>query len=930
MDKTYDPKAIENQAYQLWQDHDVFTPGADTKAANYCIALPPPNVTGSLHMGHGFQDTLMDVLIRYHRMLGENTLWQPGTDHAGIATQMVVERLLNKDGLTRHDLGRDKFIEKIWQWKQQSGDRIIEQMRRLGSSCDWSRTRFTMDENLSRATGQAFIKLYNDGLIYRGERLVNWDPTLQSALSDLEVLNTEEQGSLWHINYPITNSDKFLTIATTRPETMLGDTAIAVHPDDTRYQHLISQTIDLPLTERRIPIIADEYVDMEFGTGVVKITPAHDFNDYEVGKRHQLPLINILTKEAKINTNAPQKYQGLDRFAARAQIIADLETQKLLVKTEPHALKIPKGDRSGVIIEPYLTKQWYVKIEPLAAPARAAVKSGRIKLIPENAANLYFEWMNNIQDWCISRQLWWGHRIPAWYDTDGKVYVGETEAEIRKHHKLADTIELQQDADVLDTWFSSGLWPFASLGWPEATPELKQFYPTSVLVTGFDIIFFWVARMIMFGIYFMDEVPFKEVYLHGLIRDHRGQKMSKSKGNVIDPVDLIDGIELDELIEKRTSTLMQEHLKSEIVKATKEEFPDGINAFGTDALRFTYCALASNSRNINFDIKRLEGYRNFCNKLWNASRYVLMQNPGSRGQATGRQNHPSPSGLTAGSSNIADQWIMSRLQQTILSCRKDIANYRFDHLAKTLYEFVWSEYCGWYLEFSKVVLNSDAATEAEKNQTRATLLQVLSDILKLLHPITPFITETIWQSLPNKGKTILAMATMPTSDSKLINPEIEKSISWAQQTITGIRNIRSEMNIIPSKKIPLIIKSATTKEQAMLEQLIDIIRFMARIDTIEYADAKQQLPATASCFVGELELHIPLAGLIDIEAETARINKNIKDSETEIARLSGKLGNANFVSKAPETVVVKEQIKLAAAKLALAQFKEQLEQLGKA
>ncbi len=729
MEKTYSPQDIEQRAYARWEEGGHFAPAGQGPA--YCIVIPPPNVTGTLHMGHAFQDTIMDALTRYHRMAGCDTLWQPGTDHAGIATQMVVERQLNADGLTRHQLGREKFVERVWAWKEESGGTISRQLRRMGASVDWSRDCFTMDEGLSRAVVEAFVRLHDEGLIYRGKRLVNWDPVLKTALSDLEVLSEEVQGSLWHLRYPLADGSGHLTVATTRPETMLGDTAVAVHPDDDRYRHLVGARVRLPLADREIPVIADEYVDPAFGSGCVKITPAHDFNDYEIGQRHALPLVNVLEADATLGDGAPAAYRGLDRFAARQRVVADLEAAGLLDKIEPHKLTVPRGDRSGAVIEPWLTDQWYVSIESLAGPAIRAVEDGRIRFVPANWDRTYYEWMRNIKDWCISRQLWWGHRIPAWYDADGRVYVGRDEAEARARNGLAAGVALRQDEDVLDTWFSSALWPFSTLGWPDKTPELERYYPTSVLVTGFDIIFFWVARMIMMGEKFMGAVPFHEVYVHGLIRDHDGHKMSKSRGNVLDPLDIVDGIDLEALVRKRTTGLMQPHLAPAIEKSTRKEFPGGIAAFGTDALRFTFASLATQSRDLRFDLGRVEGYRNFCNKLWNASRYVMM--------ATGQDEGEGPE-----EPSLADRWIAGRFQAATAAVRDGFRDYRFDLAAQAAYEFTWYDFCDWYLELSKAVLQSGSATAAQRRATRRTLCGTLEALLRLLHPLMPFITEEIW------------------------------------------------------------------------------------------------------------------------------------------------------------------------------------------
>jgi valyl-tRNA synthetase len=785
IDKVYNPETIEPHWYQTWETKGYFAPTG--KGEPYCIMLPPPNVTGSLHMGHGFGFTLIDVLIRYQRMCGKNTLWQGGTDHAGIATQMVVERQLIAKGQTRHELGREAFLEKIWEWKDESGGNITRQLRRLGASIDWSRERFTMDDELSKAVREVFIQLYDEGLIYRGKRLVNWDPVLLTAISDLEVNNEEEAGSLWHIRYPLLDANAHIVVATTRPETLLGDVAVAVHPDDERYQSLIGKHVKLPLTDRTIPIIADTYVDPTFGTGCVKITPAHDFNDYAVGVRHQLEPINILTPNAHLNENAPKAYQGLERFKARAQIVKDLEAQGLLEKVDKHTLKVPRGDRSNTVIEPYLTLQWYVKSKPLAEPAIAAVQNGDVKFIPENWNKTYFQWMNNIEDWCISRQLWWGHRIPVWYDADGNSYAGQDEADARRRHKLADNITLKQDEDVLDTWFSSALWPFSTLGWPQKTEALQQFFPTSVLLTGFDIIFFWVARMIMMSLKFTKRIPFSEVYITGLIRDAEGHKMSKTKGNVLDPIDLIDGINLDDLLKKRTQGLMQPAMAEKIAKATRKEFPEGIPSYGTDAMRFTYCSIASYTREIRFDTNRLGGYRNFCNKLWNASRYVLMN---TEGQDTGLNNQ----NMTL---SLPDRWILSRLQQTIQEAHDALKLYRFDHYAQTLYDFTWNEFCDWYLELSKPILTSSDSTDDMLRGTRHTLINILEALLRLLHPIMPFITEEIWQRIaPLAGKTgaTIMLESYPIADSAQVDTTAVQELEWIKNVIIAIRTIRSEMN----------------------------------------------------------------------------------------------------------------------------------------
>jgi valyl-tRNA synthetase len=914
MEKTFQPDAIEHKWYQEWESQGYFAPSGE--GTPYSIMIPPPNVTGSLHMGHGFQDTIMDALIRYHRMQGCDTLWQPGTDHAGIATQMVVERQLEAQGIKRHDIGRDAFVDKVWEWKAQSGGTITSQLRRLGASLDWSRERFTMDPGLSDAVQKVFIDLYNEGLIYRGQRLVNWDPKLHTAVSDLEVLNEEEQGSLWHFRYPISGTNDVLVVATTRPETMLGDTAVAVNPNDERYRHLVGQTIDLPLCDRSIPIIADDYVDQEFGTGCVKITPAHDFNDYEVGKRHNLPTINVFTDNAAINSSAPDCYQGLDRFDARARIVADLEALGLVEKIEPHTLKVPRGDRSGVVIEPYLTDQWYVDAKKLAIPAIAAVENGDIEFVPKQWENTYFAWMRDIQDWCISRQLWWGHRIPAWYDQDGKVYVGSTEAAVRAQHQLDDSVVLRQDDDVLDTWFSSALWTFSTLGWPSETAELQRYHPTSVLVTGFDIIFFWVARMIMMTLHFKREVPFKTVYVHGLVRDAEGQKMSKSKGNVLDPIDLIDGIDLESLVSKRTAGMMQPQKAKAIEKATRKHFPDGIPSYGTDALRYTFYSLASTGRDIRFDLGRIEGYRNFCNKIWNASRYVMTQ----------CENVDLNGARELGD---AERWIQGRLHQTLQHLENSMAHYRFDHASQSLYEFFWNDYCDWYLEFSKPVLWDDNASEARKRGTYHTLVSVLEAALRMLHPFMPFITEEIWQRaapLLGEHKTSIMLASYPQiTDFEAAAPAVNESIECVQALIGATRTLRSDMNLSPGQALPAVLFSEQPTTVQAVRANESLLIKLAKLDSISWAESKSDIPASASLIAGDIELCIPLAGLIDVEQEVARIGKRIEQLTKEIARIDGKLGNPNFADKAPADVVAKEKEKLSAYQTELGKMQEQLE-----
>jgi len=922
MGKTYNPNSIEQPIYQQWEKCGYFKPSG--KGDPYCIILPPPNVTGKLHMGHGFQHAIMDALIRYHRMRGFNVLWQPGIDHAGIATQMVVERQLLCEGKSRHDLGRDAFIEKVWAWKKESGDTINQQLRRLGASLDWERSRFTMDEEMLVAVRDVFIKLYDEGLIYRSKRLVNWDPELHTAVSDLEVINEEEQGNLWYIRYPLVGSDEYVIIATTRPETMLADTAVAVNPQDSRYQNLIGKKIKLPLVEREIPIIADDYVDPEFGTGCLKVTPAHDFNDYEVGLKHDLPMINVLTNEAKINEEAPKKYQGMDRFIAREKIIEDLKSLDLLEKIVEHKLKVPRGDRSRVILEPWLTDQWFVKAAPLAKPAIDAVENKKINFVPEGWVNTYFAWMRNIQDWCISRQLWWGHRIPAWYDEDNNIYVARDEEDVRKKYKLSSKIKLRQDEDVLDTWFSAMLWPFATLGWPGKTKELKTFYPTNVLVTGFDIIFFWVARMIMAGLKLTDKIPFSEIYITGLIRDAHGQKMSKSKGNVLDPIDLIDGVDVESLVQKRTQGLMQPEMLTRITRQTREEFPDGIKSHGADALRFAFCALASTSRDINFNFGRLEGCRNFCNKLWNATRFVLQKIEKSLPTSSLRSF-----GRKLPQDDMVNRWILSRLQKTIEKVHQHFASYRFDLLAQELYDFTWHEYCDWYLELTKPILLSD--NEDAKNATRYTLIYVLEVLLRLLHPIIPFITEELWQTVAPiigiKGKTVM-LADYPEFDETQVDEKAECELVWIKEVVVGIRTIRSEMNISPGKKIPVLLNQGTQHDKALMIKHELLIVTLSKLESISWLENVEVKPNAATALVGEMEILIPLAGLIDVVQETARLNKEIAKLTKELEKIKHKLQNKNFIAKAPKAVVAQEQQRKFHAEKTLRKLRQQLVILG--
>ncbi|UJF19596.1 valine--tRNA ligase [Vibrio sp. SS-MA-C1-2] len=946
MEKTYNPKSIEQALYQRWEEAGYFKPHGDTTKDAYSIMIPPPNVTGSLHMGHAFQDTIMDTLIRCERMKGKNTLWQVGTDHAGIATQMVVERkIAAEEDKTKHDYGREAFIDKIWEWKAESGGNITQQLRRLGASVDWDRERFTMDAGLSNAVQEVFVRLYQDDLIYRGKRLVNWDPKLHTAISDLEVENKDKKGHMWHFRYPLADGVQtpdgkdYIIVATTRPETMLGDTGVAVNPEDPRYKDLIGKEILLPIVNRRIPIVGDEHADMDKGTGCVKITPAHDFNDYEVGKRHQLPMINILTFNGDIrdsaevfNTNGelsdaydttlPEKYHGMERFAARRAIVAEFEELGILDEIKDHDLTVPYGDRGGVVIEPMLTDQWYVRAAPLAETATKAVEDGEIQFVPKQYENMYFSWMRDIQDWCISRQLWWGHRIPAWYDNDGNVYVGRTEDEVRANNNLAPVVVLRQDDDVLDTWFSSALWTFGTQGWPENTEDLKTFHPSDVLVTGFDIIFFWVARMIMMTMHFMKDengkpqVPFKTVYVTGLIRDENGDKMSKSKGNVIDPIDMIDGIGLEDLVEKRCGNMMQPKLAAKIEKQTRKTFEDGIEAYGTDALRFTLAAMASTGRDINWDMKRLEGYRNFCNKLWNASRYVLMNSEDQDcGMAEGAELEFS----------LADQWIESQFELAAKDFNSHIDNYRLDMAAGTIYEFIWNQFCDWYLELTKPVLWK--GTEAQQRGTRYTLITVLEKTLRLAHPVLPYITESIWQSVKPlvkdvEGETIMTQA-LPQFNMENVNENAVADIEWVKSFITGIRNLRAEYDIAPSKGLEVMVRVVDQNDADRIEANSLVLQSLAKLDAIQVLADGEETPACATALVGKSELLIPMAGLIDKDAELARLDKEMTKIGGEIKRISGKLNNQGFVAKAPEAVVAKEREKLEGYQETLTKLEEQ-------
>ena len=975
MDKTYQPSAIEQTWYKEWEEKGYFKPYQNgLTGEGYSIMIPPPNVTGSLHMGHAFQHTIQDALTRYKRMQGQKALWQVGTDHAGIATQMVVERKLAAENQPdRHELGREKFLEKVWEWKEHSGGTITKQMRRLGNSVDWDTERFTMDDGFYKAVQEVFIRLYKDGLIYRGKRLVNWDPKLHTAISDLEVENKDKKGHMWHLRYPLADGLKtsegkdYIVVATTRPETMLGDTGVAVNPEDPRYKDLIGKDIVLPLVDRRIPIVGDEHADMDKGTGAVKVTPAHDFNDYEVGKRCSLPMINIFTFNADVrdvpqvfNTDGsvnedvkasiPEKYRGMERFAARKAIVADFEAAGLLDEIKDHDLTVPYGDRGGVVIEPMLTDQWYVDAKTLAKPAIEAVENGDIQFVPKNYENMYFSWMRDIQDWCISRQLWWGHRIPAWYDIDGNVYVGHDEAEVRVANNLADDVKLSQDEDVLDTWFSSALWTFGTLGWPnlddpEVAKRMLDFHPTDALVTGFDIIFFWVARMIMMTMHFCKDddgkpqVPFKTVYVTGLIRDEVGQKMSKSKGNVLDPLDMIDGISLDDLLEKRTGNMMQPQLAEKIGKRTQKEFPEGIAPHGTDALRFTLAAMASTGRDINWDMKRLEGYRNFCNKLWNASRYVMLSVAGEEAveNADGGLIEITDTMKAACGVNgedaalsLADRWIISRLQRAESEVRRHMDQYRFDMAAQTLYEFIWNEYCDWYLELSKPVLWDENATEEEKRGTRGTLVRVLEAILRLAHPIIPFITESIWhqvKDLAGKSGDTIMLAAYPEAQDALIDAEAEADIEWLQNVITAVRNVRAEKNIAPGFELELLFKNGGDEDFRRAEENQAFLMKLAKLNKLTWLNEGDEEPMSVTQLVGDMEVLVPMAGFIDKDAEVARLTKSIEKLGKELERVQNKLGNPGFVDKAPEAVIEKEKEKAAGFERDIAKLNDQIEKI---
>nr|WP_317199220.1 valine--tRNA ligase [uncultured Psychrobacter sp.] len=958
LENAYNPSDVEAGMYQDWEDSGYFKPTFD-RDESFSIALPPPNVTGSLHMGHGFNNAIMDALTRYHRMDGDNTLWQPGTDHAGIATQMVVERRLEAQGIKRRDMTREDFIDKVWEWKEESGDSITTQIRRLGSSVDWSRERFTMDDGLSNAVKEVFVRLFDEGLIYRGKRLVNWDPKFQTALSDLEVENVDEKGSLWHFRYPFTDKDlttqdgkDYLVVATTRPETLLGDTAVAVNPEDARYTHLIGKTITLPITNRVVPIVADDYVEKDFGTGVVKITPAHDFNDYELGRRHSLPLINILDERANVLAemevytdlqerepaleSTPNEYAGLERFAARKVLVEQAKSEGWLEDIEDYALKAPRAERGGTIVEPFLTDQWYVAMNKLSQPAIDAVEDGSIEFVPAQYKNMYMAWMNNLQDWCISRQLWWGHRIPAWYDdATGEIYVARDEAEVRSKYNLSRDVKLRQDDDVLDTWFSSGLWTFSTLDWadPNADPRvLETFHPTSVLVTGFDIIFFWVARMIMLTMHFVKnedgtpQVPFKTVYVHGLVRDGNGQKMSKSKGNVLDPIDLIDGIDLEALVEKRTSNMMNPKDAAKIEKQTRKEFPEGIPAFGTDALRFTFTSLASTGRDINFDLKRVEGYRNFCNKIWNASRFVLMNCVNKDSNALPIDQAPNPEVW-----ELPEKWIMSRLNSSIKDIHQHFTQYRLDMVSQDIYEFIWNEYCDWYVELAKASLNDDSVTDARKAQIRYVLLHVLETALRFTHPIMPYLTEQIWQTiaplLGRKNTESIVIADYPQTDNAQISEQIEADMAWLQELIASVRNIRGEMKLGNAVRLPVLLQNISSDEDARLSRIANQFKALAKVESLTILKEGDDVPLSSSSMVGQLRVLVPMKGLIDPTAELNRLSKSYEKLQKQAEGISRKLGNEGFISKAPAEVVDAEKAKLAELEGQIKAMAGQMEEL---
>ena len=954
METTYDPRRVETGAYASWEAGGRFAPRGEGRP--YCIMIPPPNVTGTLHMGHAFQDTIMDTLIRYHRMLGRDTLWQVGTDHAGIATQVVVERQLEAAGEDRRAVGREAFVERVWDWTRQSGETIRHQLRRLGASVDWATERFTLDEGLSEAVLETFVRLHDKGLIYRGRRLVNWDPVLRTAVSDLEVKSEEEDGHLWHIRYPFSDPPAggpgWVVVATTRPETMLGDMAVAVHPEDPRFAGLVGRRVELPLTGRTIPVIADESVVPEFGTGCLKITPAHDFNDYAVGERHGLASIDIFTDTAHLNENAPADYRGLDRFAARERIVADLRAAGRLERVESYRHQIPRGERTGAVVEPRLTAQWFVRAGPIAEPAIRAVESGRVRFVPENWAKVYFQWMRDIEDWCISRQIWWGHRIPAWYDADGNVYVGRSEEEVRTRHGLGPDLDLDRDPDVLDTWFSSALWPFSTLGWPRESERLARHYPTSVLVTGFDIIFFWVARMIMMGVEFMDDVPFDDVYIHGLVLDENGDKMSKSKGNILDPLDLIDGIDLESLVVKRTSGLMRPEDAPRIADATRAQFPDGIPAYGTDALRFTFCALATNGRNVRFDLKRIEGYRNFCNKLWNAARYVLRStdpdgasarsgsdgsDPGRPGSeltlrvADGRDGSP-PVGPGSGVAlSVSDRWIRSRLVALAEQVRDGFESYRFDYVASSLYEFTWNEFCDWYLELTKPVLAGPGVREAARAATRRTLVEVFETLLRFLHPIMPFVTEDLWRRVAPvaaiEGETVMLQ---PWPDPGGADPDAEAEIEWIRGFVLAVRHVRGEMDIAPGRRIAVRLQGGDGLDAERVAEHRALLESLARLEGFTWLEPGAPTPPGAAAFAGALKILLPFEGTVDLAAERARLEREIEKRVRDLGQVEAKLANESFVTRAPAPVVEKQRERAAELGRAVGRLRDQVERLADA
>ncbi len=970
METTYDPRRIESGVYAAWEEGGWFAPRGDGRP--YCIMIPPPNVTGTLHMGHAFQDTIMDTLVRYHRMRGRDTLWQMGTDHAGIATQVVVERQLEAEGTDRRALGREAFVERVWDWTRESGGTIRRQLRRLGASVDWETERFTLDEGLSEAVLETFVRLYDKGLVYRGRRLVNWDPVLRTAVSDLEVKSEEEDGHLWHIHYPLCDpppgGPERVTVATTRPETMLGDVAVAVHPDDPRFADLVGREVELPLCDRRIPVIADDYVVREFGTGCLKITPAHDFNDYAVGERHGLPSIDIFTDTASLNENAPSAYRGLDRFEARDRIVEDLREAGLLDRVEACRHQIPRGERTGTVVEPRLTAQWFVRAATLAEPAIRAVESGAVRFVPENWAKVYFQWMHDIEDWCISRQIWWGHRIPAWYGPDGGIYVGRSEAEVRKRHRLGPEVLLQRDPDVLDTWFSSALWPFSTIGWPRETERLARYYPTSVLVTGFDIIFFWVARMIMMGVEFMEEVPFDEVYIHGLVLDADGEKMSKSRGNILDPLDLIDGIDLESLVVKRTTGLMKPEDAPRIAEATRRQFPDGIPAYGTDALRFTFCSLATNGRNIRFDLGRIEGNRNFCNKLWNAARYVLQSaapdgagngadvsaaggdggdGDGAGGLAGRPDGGPAPApgavpsvadghdlseprGDGAGAvPSVADRWIRSRLVTLAEQVRDGYEGYRFDYVAASLYDFTWNEFCDWYLELTKPVLSGADVPAAVRAATRRTLVEVFETLLRFLHPVMPFVTEDLWRRVaPVAGVEGETVMLQPWPEPGEADPEAEAEVEWIKTFVLAVRHVRGEMDLASGRRIAVRLQGGDPLDARWVDAHRELLLGLARLDRLDWLDPDAPPPPGAAAFAGSLKILLPFEGMVDLAAERARLEREIEKRVRDLGQVEAKLANEAFVTRAPAPVVEKQRERAAELGRAVGRLRDQVERLA--